>query len=66
MAQLTFRRSVGFLLFSIAVGLAAYFLGDTITLAVNGLRQTLHRSSGTDSHGPFQENTACNYHFVAS
>jgi hypothetical protein len=66
MAQLSFRRSAGFLLFSIAVGFAAYFLGDTFTFAVNELRQTLHRSSGADPHGPFKESTACNYRFVAS
>ena len=66
MAQSPVRRSAGFLLFSIAIALLAYGVGDTMTLAVHELHQVLHSPSGS-AHNTLEEGRTCgSFRFVAS
>ncbi len=66
MQRSRFQRTMRFLAFSFAVGLGAFFLGGTVTLAVNGLRES-HPSQTAKSMQSNLEggNTCVIYRFVA-
>ena len=57
-----------FLVFSLAVGMAAFFLGGTLTLAVGSLREVAYNpaQSAKSMHSTLEGgNTCVTYRFVA-